>query len=218
MPECVRHVLLLDLDNTLVERDVAFARWLVDLLARRGMDAASAQGVRIMEDITASDDHARNDREEFCRYVASRHPDIAISPQALWRELSRLPDFLEPAPAVREMLQRLSRKWSLRVVSNGSGDIQRRKMKKTGLDGLFDGIWISGEQGMEKPDLEIFRGALGGDDPRTAVMVGDDPIRDIRPARALGIATVHVEPSHRDLQALPDAKIRHILQLEEILA
>lgn len=217
MPESVRHVLLLDLDNTLIDRDRAFAKWLVDLLTRRGLDAACERSLQIMADIIASDDHARNDRELFCRQVALRHPDLAPSPQALWREITRLPDFVEPAPAVREMLERLSGRWSLRVVSNGSGEIQRRKMTAAGLDGLFDGIWISGEQGMEKPSAEIFLRALGSDSPHKAVMVGDDPFRDILPACALGMATVHVDPSHGGLQPLPPAKIQHILQLEEIL-
>ncbi|MBK8803609.1 MAG: hypothetical protein IPN71_16455 [Fibrobacteres bacterium] len=69
---------------------------------------------------------------------------------------------------------------------------------------------------MEKPDLEIFRGALGGDDPRTAVMVGMIRSATSGP-HALGIATVHVEPSHRDLSRC-QMRRSDILQLEEILA
>lgn len=116
------------------------------------------------------------------------------------------------------MLGRLSATWSLRLVSNGSGAIQRRKLTLAGLDGVFSQIWISGEQGMEKPQAAFFLRALGDASPDAAVMVGDDPDRDILPARALGMRTVHIDPSHRTPQPLPHGRIGHILQLEEILA
>lgn len=216
MAEAAR-VLLLDLDNTLIDRDGAFRRWAADLLDRSGIDPVSDEGSRILSDLVLLDRRGLCDREDFCRMVAGRHPRLASTPEGLWREHRGMADFVEETSGVRSMLERLAVRWSLRVVSNGSGDLQRRKMTRAGLEGLFHSVWISGEQGMEKPDPEIFRRALGGEDPARVVMVGDDPFRDMEPARALGIATVHVDPSHGFLAPLPHGAISRILQLEEIL-
>ena len=64
------------------------------------------------------------------------------------------------------------------------------------LGKLFDGVVISGEAGMRKPTREIY--ALGAQaielEPSACVFV-DDLTFNLRPARELGMATVHhVEP------------------------
>ncbi len=57
---------------------------------------------------------------------------------------------------------------------------------------LFDGVVISGEVGLRKPDPEIYRmGAEAiGLDPADCVFVDDLP-GNLKPARAIGMATVH---------------------------
>jgi putative hydrolase of the HAD superfamily len=75
------------------------------------------------------------------------------------------------------------------------------------LDELFDGVVISAREGMRKPDPEIY--ALGarriGLDPRRCVFV-DDLAGNLKPARELGMATVH----HVDAATT-------VVQLEELL-
>ena len=66
------------------------------------------------------------------------------------------------------------------------------------LDELFDGVVISAEVGMRKPSTEIYAlGARAVDlEPSQCVYVDDLP-GNLKPARALGMATVH----HRETSA-----------------
>ncbi len=60
------------------------------------------------------------------------------------------------------------------------------------LDELFDGVVLSGEVGIRKPDPEIYR--MGAEqlglEPRSCVFVDDLPF-NLAPAAELGMATVH---------------------------
>jgi putative hydrolase of the HAD superfamily len=75
------------------------------------------------------------------------------------------------------------------LISNSWGT---RRYDRALLSELFDGIVISGEVGMRKPDPEIY--VLGAEriglDPSLCVYV-DDLGFNLKPAAALGMATVH---------------------------
>lgn len=60
------------------------------------------------------------------------------------------------------------------------------------LEELFDGVVISGELGVRKPDPEIYAaGAASVDLPPEACVFVDDLPFNLRPAREAGMATVH---------------------------
>jgi len=76
---------------------------------------------------------------------------------------------------------------------------------------LFDGWVISGEEGIRKPDPEIY--ALGAEriglPPEEIVFVDDLP-GNLKPARAMGMATVHhttADETIPQLEALLDVKL-----------
>lgn len=69
-------------------------------------------------------------------------------------------------------------------------------LRDTGLAGLVDGVLTSAEEGVAKPDPEIFRRALalaGGVPPQAALHAGDDVAADVGGAQAAGIAAVLVD-------------------------
>jgi putative hydrolase of the HAD superfamily len=60
------------------------------------------------------------------------------------------------------------------------------------MDELFDGVVISGELGVRKPDPEIYAaGAASIDLPAEACVFVDDLPFNLKPAREAGMATVH---------------------------
>ena len=65
----------------------------------------------------------------------------------------------------------------LGVITNGHGVRQRQKLEALGLSTSFDTILVSEEEGVRKPDIEIFQRALArcGVEAREAVFVGDHP-------------------------------------------
>jgi putative hydrolase of the HAD superfamily len=73
---------------------------------------------------------------------------------------------------------------------------------------------ISGREGVEKPDLQIFELALErlSIEPADAMYVGDNPEFDVVPAAALGMTPVLIDRRGR----YPDAKATRIADLREL--
>ena len=76
---------------------------------------------------------------------------------------------------------------------------------------LFDGWVISGEEGIRKPDPAIY--ALGAERiglPPEEIVFVDDLRGNLKPAREMGMATVHhvrAEETIRQLEELLDVKL-----------
>jgi putative hydrolase of the HAD superfamily len=88
------------------------------------------------------------------------------------------------------------------LISNSWGT---RRYDRELLGDLFDGIVISGEVGMRKPTVEIYR--LGARslqlEPSECVFVDDLPF-NLKPASELGMATVHHTDSEKTIAELED--------------
>lgn len=83
----------------------------------------------------------------------------------------------------------------LGIVTNGDGLTQRSKIRATGLEPWFSIVVISGEFGRAKPDPTIFQHLLAEAEcaPESALFVGDRLDKDVIPARALGMAAIHLD-------------------------
>jgi FMN phosphatase YigB (HAD superfamily) len=83
------------------------------------------------------------------------------------------------------------------VISNttqSSEEVMRGVLADIGLARYFDTVVTSFDAGYEKPGPEIFRLALDRLDcpPEQAAMIGNDAVKDIAGAAALGLVTVLV--------------------------
>jgi putative hydrolase of the HAD superfamily len=173
---------LFDLDNTLVDRDAAWARF----FAARGL-AGREREVALMRDRSGYED-----RFELARWLAQRFPDRWPTPlDALHDALDAVPDLVEALAGAPELLVRLKGRVRVGVVTNG-GAGQRRKAERAGLLELVEACVVSSEAGAEKPHPRPFLDALRAlrVEPDETVFVGDNPDDDIQGARALGMKTV----------------------------
>lgn len=122
----------------------------------------------------------------------------------------------------RPLLERLSARYRLGVVSNFTGNLDRCLAELNLLE-LFSVIADSAVVGVAKPNLGIFTGALNtlGIPPERAWMVGDNFAADIVPAAALGMRTCWIAPAERALPAaaadVPTARIERLDRLEALL-
>jgi len=82
------------------------------------------------------------------------------------------------------------------VVSNGPGPVQRKRLMASGLMGGLDGMVLSCEIGVAKPDPGIFSAALRlvGLPATDAVMIGDSASSDMAGAEASGLDFVYFRP------------------------
>jgi len=127
--------------------------------------------------------------------------------------LSAFPDALETIRALRAKGLRVG------VLTNGPSELQRRKLRASGLLDEFDAVAISGELGAHKPERRAFELALEllGTRAEETAMVGDDLVNDIGGALAAGFgAVVWVE---RRAGELPDGAylVRQIAEVPAIL-
>lgn len=121
-----------------------------------------------------------------------------------------------------EAVTSLSRKYQLYMVSNGTADVQHRRIASSGIAPLFRGIFISQEMGADKPDKVFFDNVFAripNFDPTKAMIVGDSLTSDIRGGKNAGIATCWINPKHRSHpeHLIPDHQLDDITQLEALL-
>lgn len=116
----------------------------------------------------------------------------------------------------------LKRTYALAIVTNGSPELQRAKIRGAHLAPYFDAIVVSGEIGVGKPEPQPFIHALAllGVAATAAVMVGDSLERDIAGAQRAGIRAVWLDryesmtgTEHR----VPQARIVGLHQLRSLL-
>jgi putative hydrolase of the HAD superfamily len=80
------------------------------------------------------------------------------------------------------------------IISNGMTDPQMRTIYALKLDLLVDGILVSEQEGIRKPDPEIFWRAASrlSLKPEDCLFVGDNPVADILGAHGAGMSTIWV--------------------------
>ena len=86
------------------------------------------------------------------------------------------------------------------VVSNGTKIAQTKKLSKSGLGELMDGIYLSEVLGVEKPNVGFFEQVFketGITDLSQVMIVGDSLTSDIRGGINAGIRTCWYNPGHK---------------------
>jgi len=104
---------------------------------------------------------------------------------------------------VEETLQKLKDSGiKLGIMTNGTSESQRGKLKRFDIEKYFDYIFIEGEIGYGKPDIKIYEYML----QETKIscdkilMVGDNLIWDIEPPQKLGIFTIWINTKGAQLE------------------
>lgn len=123
-----------------------------------------------------------------------------------FRQLSTI--FIKLYDGVPEMLAALRKAGKgVWLLSNAQRLFTAYEMDTLGITDAFDGIYLSSDYGVKKPDSRFFSVLLQerGIDPEKAVMVGNDGKCDIAGAKAMGLATVYIRSDISPREELPDA-------------
>lgn len=114
------------------------------------------------------------------------------------------------------LLEGLREHYAVGAITNGNADVQY-----IGIGHYFDFVITAAQAGAAKPKAEIFHAALAaaGVDAAQALHVGDDPVRDVAGAAAVGMRTVWVNVDDRPWPGgpPPDAEIRTLDELAPLL-
>lgn len=141
---------------------------------------------------------------------AEAGPKLAVRTGQLFRRHST--EYLRLYDGAAELLSGLrARGHGVWLLSNAQAIFTRWELARLGLDGLFDGVYLSSDYGYKKPDPRFFRALLEDNaiSPGRAVMVGNDGRCDIEGARAVGLSTLYIRSNLSPDEPLPQAD--HVL-------
>ena len=175
--------------------------------ARYEQDELRASYERLTKELQAGREGVRNDSHEACPEIeieevfrrlftekgCKADETLAVHAGQFFRVLSI--DYIRLYDGVTETLAAL-RKAGKRVylLSNAQRIFTEYEMNALGLTEHFDGIFISSEHGVKKPDARFFEKLLERYDiPReSAVMIGNDGVCDVEGARRAGLPAVYI--------------------------
>ena len=103
-----------------------------------------------------------------------------------------------------ELVKRLRLRVKQYAVTNGTYTAQKRKLTRSGLLELFDGVFISEQVGFDKPRPEFFQHVFERIPPFAKdemLIVGDSLTSDMRGGNAAGIKCCWYNPQHAENDA-----------------
>jgi len=156
---------------------------------------------------------------ETVRLLAQGVAEKLSCPEAAGRVAERfLADAGRSLASSRKVLERLSERYRLGIVSNFYGNLEA-VCRETGLAPHLTTAVDSAVVGATKPDPRIFRAALSALAalPGEAVFVGDSLPRDMAGAKGLGMAHVWVRSGEGSPCCPGDRVIGSVLELPEVL-
>jgi len=122
-------------------------------------------------------------------------------------------------PDTIEILDNLSKKYLLHIITNGFSEVQFIKLKNSHLSPYFQEIITSEMVGVQKPNIKVFEFSLNkaGAKKSDSIMIGDDQAVDIIGAANSGIDQIFVDFHYQDLICKPTWHIHHLKELLDFL-
>ncbi|MGN0523685.1 MAG: YjjG family noncanonical pyrimidine nucleotidase [Eubacterium sp.] len=121
-----------------------------------------------------------------------------------------------------ELISELKKEYKQYAVTNGAYSVQTKKLAKSGLDKLFDGVFISDSVGFEKPSKEFFDTVLsciGPYNKNEIMIVGDSLTSDMMGGNNAGIKCCWYNRNHakNNTPVKTDYEIHNLNEIKIIL-
>lgn len=167
--------------------------------------AFAAEEARDAADGTGRTDEAR-ERRRWQTIVAAVFPDAPRHADLfddLWQHFAR-PEHWRVFPDARAALERCrARGWIVGLASNFDARLHALAAGQPDLAEFVGPVCVSSELGWRKPRAEFFAAveARLGLGPNELLLVGDDPLLDVRAARARGWQAIRINRCRQPLDA-----------------
>jgi putative hydrolase of the HAD superfamily len=167
-------------------------------------------------------------RDMLAHFLEVWPPEIPTDvPTAYRRMIRAFAAAGQPHPDVYDTLITLREQgYLVGIITNGSDRTQCTKIDHTNLRLYADLVVLAGEEGIQKPDVRLFRMAAArlGLPTRACMFVGDHPQNDLEGARAAGFTPIRKvwdfdpdHPIHRVPAAEDIPSIHHVSQVLSLL-
>lgn len=223
----MRH-LLFDLDDTLIDFKKAEHAAMPVLFENYGLPLNNSIRHRYREIFTEllTAHHAGEiSREEL---QAKRFQDtflhygLVVNGETMDLEYRKmLADYVHVLPNIPKILDYLSEKYMLHIVTNGPVETQTKKIEASGLKHYFNEIFISRAIGYQKPDAKLYEHILSTihANPNECCMIGDSLFADILGGNQVGMTTIwHNRYQYKNESGIiPTYEIHEMKQLLDLL-
>ena len=203
--------ILWDIDNTLLDFDMAEKASMISGLQRLGIDKISEDSLEDYKkindkywkklekgEITRKEVLLGRFNEFFDQEGIDYDQDIVeIFNENFQKDLGINVAFYKNA---KNVLEKLKKDYKQYAITNGTKVAQEAKIKNSGLDKILDGVFISEDLAVDKPNKEFFDIVLkqvGSKDPREYIVIGDSLTSDIKGANNAGIKCIWFNPKHK---------------------
>ncbi len=222
--------LLWDVDGTLLDFKAAEKAAIADCFARFGLPPYTEEMIARYSAInTYYWEQLELGTIEKPKMLVQRFEDffkeynVPCDPQAFNKLYqSQLGEHIVFFPYAMEILEKFKSRYKQYAVTNGTATAQQKKLNKSGLINIFDGIFISDLLGIEKPDHGFFEkvfSAIGNPPKEEVLIIGDSLTGDIKGGNNAGIATCWFNPKGlpRKEGISVDFEIASLKEIESIL-
>lgn len=148
------------------------------------------------------------------------HADEQLGVRFGVEALGRIPHKNMLLPGAIELLEYLSPKYEMFILSNGFMELQSQKMATTGLTKYFKRVILSEEIGVNKPAPELFEYALkvADADRHSTLMIGDAFENDIMGAANAGLDQMFLNrKGEKNLFFRPTYEITELCEIRKYL-
>ena len=202
---------LWDVDGTLLDFNAAERAAIRTLFAEFGLGECSEEMLARYSKINIGfwERLERNEitkpevlRGRFEQFFGEYGIDVSLAAPFNERYQTTLGDTIVFLDDSSEIVRSLIGKVKQYVVSNGTVAAQTKKLDRSKLGEMMDGIFLSEKLGVEKPNRAFFDKVfdeIGPCDPAEVLIVGDSLTSDIRGGMNAGIKTCWYNPAGKDV-------------------
>lgn len=229
MKKGIKHVFF-DLDDTLWDFETNSDRVLMQLFKEfeleKKINSNFTDFIKVYKEINSqlwrkyslkeiTKEELRNNRVEFT-FQKFGYSNYNENLEITHHYLDRAPHGKTLKDGCLDVLEFLSKKYQLHIITNGFKEIQDIKLTGSGLKPYFKNIIISEEHKLSKPDPAIFKLAekLAMANSNECIMIGDNRENDVDGALRSGWKAIHFHPVKQEEVT---HQISHLLELKELL-
>lgn len=218
-----------DLDDTLFDRTEAQRQVLHLIIQKYNVLFAEFDAETVIKAFRQADEVGIKAMEKGCSLEQARvirgkgflkilNLDEAYSDEITEMYLNLYPSLNIAVDGVHSVLEKLSDKFQLGMITNGSTEVQNRKTNGIGIKDFFECIIISDEIGCRKPDPRIFETArkLLSREPEECMHIGDSYNSDVIGAKNAGFFACWINPNGKkpsQMDIKPDYVIKSLCEI-----
>jgi putative hydrolase of the HAD superfamily len=210
-----------DLEGTLLDRKKSRDKFIEEQYERFHDYLVSIQLADFKNKFIELDDDEDHDKPELYKAIIK---DFHID-RLTWKDLfhdfeMHFYRYVFPYYDTLYTLEKLTKRDYLTgVIANGKSKIKQYRLHALGIEHVINYMSTSQTVGYRKPHPKIFENILEKLDtkPEETMYVGDDPLNDVAPARAMGMVSVWFKEEDAEIESLPEEVDFTISTLEELL-